>query len=55
MKVKEIKKEITITFDSYDIETLKYICEFYKKNLQHKFKESHSALELVDDILKLEI
>lgn len=53
MEIKGIKKEVT--FDSYDIETLKYICEFYKKNLQHEFKESYSALELADDILKLKV
>ena len=33
MEVKEIKKEITITFDSYDIETLKYICKLFKNSL----------------------
>jgi len=55
MEVKEIKKEVTITFDNYDIETLKYICEFYSMNLKHEFKENHSALELADDILNLKV
>ena len=55
MEVKEIKKEIIITFDSYDIEALKYICEFYSMNLKHEFKENHVALELAGDILNLEV
>jgi len=55
MEVKEIKREITITFDSYDIETLKYICEIYKTNAINEVKENYDARELADDILNLKV
>lgn len=55
MEVKEIKKEITITFDSYDIETLKYICKFFSLNLQHEVKQNDSAWELAGNILNLKV
>lgn len=52
MEVKEIKKEITITFDSEELKALKNICKFY---LIYRDSGDKPFDKIADDILNLEV